>query len=677
MGNQQLLVLFLKGLVAAKKSLSLYPAGSEMATAWIQRLRRSLDSFLQQGMSFPIRVGRDRFLWAGEDLLTLDPTLETFRFDLEARGITEFSIEAGVEDWELQAFLELLNQPPISLPSVSGAAAQLRAKGVTQVAVVTLGPGALTPDGDATGEATWRLMQTGRDELDLFVEAVLEVLDERLADLTYDRAALRKWFADVAEGGQVEELYGAIKMLGGLAEGGGDREIRTRTMLEALLLLPDDILRPLLTKWLLPLAGTDLVAFNLLTQVTDDELTQIARLVPQEQLLALTSELLEFPWEEGKRQRLLEAIAWAVRRQDEPAPAPGASALLSRDDPVLVELRREITESCHPDVLLERSTDNLLALIFNVESEEYPAFVVDAVEELIGEALGRGKLDLAVRALASLGASTQLGGQKMREHARRLELFRRRVAGRAQIALVAGILRENVGPEQMERAAEYLRGVAREGVEEFANLLAEERDRRVRARMCQVLARVGPAMVPVLVPRLDDTRWYVVRNILYILGRIGHESAFLPLIPLLDHQHARVRVEAIRALALVGGEAAGGPILRCVPDHDPTVCRAAVKALGSLRSDEAVPVLRDLLTRPVMGEDDLEVRQEAVTALAAVGTPVARGVLDDLAGRRVWFWRRAEKRIRAMAAEALSGKRPPTASPPGAGGGGRGADDGR
>jgi hypothetical protein len=56
-----------------------------MATAWIQRLRRSLDSFLEQGMSFPIRVGRDRFLWAGEDLLTMDPTLETFRFDLDSR----------------------------------------------------------------------------------------------------------------------------------------------------------------------------------------------------------------------------------------------------------------------------------------------------------------------------------------------------------------------------------------------------------------------------------------------------------------------------------------------------------------------------------------------------------------------------------------------------------------
>jgi HEAT repeat protein len=109
------------------------------------------------------------------------------------------------------------------------------------------------------------------------------------------------------------------------------------------------------------------------------------------------------------------------------------------------------------------------------------------------------------------------------------------------------------------------------------------------------------------------------------------------------------------------------------------VCRAAVKALGSLRSDEAVPVLRDLLTRPVTGGDDLEIRQEAVTALAAIATPIARGVLDELAGRRVWFWQRTEKRVRAMAADALSGRRPSSASPVGAmsGAAGREADSGR
>jgi len=48
MASQSLVILFLKALVASRKSLGLYPVGSEMATAWIQRLHRSLDGFFQQ-----------------------------------------------------------------------------------------------------------------------------------------------------------------------------------------------------------------------------------------------------------------------------------------------------------------------------------------------------------------------------------------------------------------------------------------------------------------------------------------------------------------------------------------------------------------------------------------------------------------------------------------------------
>lgn len=654
MSNPQILVLFLKALMAAKKSVGLYPVGSDMSNAWIQRLHASRDGFVQQGLSFPLRVGRDRFLWAGEDLLTIDPTLEALRFDLESRGIADFSIDPAVGDWELRAFLELLNQPPASLTSLAGAPEYLRARGVLHVSVGT--PSGAAGD-EGAADASAQVLREGKDSLDLFVDAVLELTEERFADLTYDRMGLTGWLEAVADGDQVDVLYSALKMLGGMAEGGGDREIRTRTMIEATLLLPELTLRSLLTKWLIPLAGSDLIAFNLLTQITEDELQEIARLVPQEQLLSLSSELLEFPWEQGKRQRLLEAITLTVQRRAEPSPAGAPAALLTRDDPRLVSLRQEIAAACHPDVLLERSADILLALIFNVESEEYPGFAVDAIEEIVGEALARGKLDLAVRVLSTLSASSQLGGQQMREHSRRLAIFRRRVAGRTQISLVAGGLRQNVSSEQMQLAAEYLRLVTREGVEEFTGLLADERDRRVRARMCQVLANVGASIIPAMLPWIEDARWYVARNVLYILGRIGHESTFTSVMGVLDHPHPRVRMEAVRALGLIGGGLAVGPLLRAVTDVDPTVQVAVLKTLGSLRQDEAVPTLRDLAGAPVRSPVELEIRQEAINALVALGSPLALAALVKLSGRRPWFWQRKEKRIRAMAMTALSASR--------------------
>lgn len=646
MGTQQILVLFLKALIAAKKSLSLYPAGSEMATAWVQRLHRSIDGFFQEGLTFPVRVGRDRFISADEELLTIDPALDALRFDLEARGIAEFSIDRAVEDWELETFLNLLNQPPTSFESVSGAATLLERRQVVHISVREPSAGA--------GELLDAEARPEEEDLERLVEAVLERAQEHLAALAYDRERLLDWFRAITDHDRVDLLYPAIQMLGGMANGAGDREVRARTTIEAILQLPESVQRPFLAKWLVPLAASDVVAFNLLTQVTEDELGRIARLVPEEQLMALTSELLEFPVEAGKRQRLLESITWALQRRAQPEALLAPSEELTPDDSLLVELREEVTAACHPDVLLERSADILLALIFRVDGEEYPGFAVDALEEIMGEALARGRLDLAVNVLKSLSASTQLGTGWVRDHPRRFSLFLKRMAGRTHVSLVAGILRRRSDPQQMALAADYLRVVGREGAEEFAAVLAEEGDRRVRARMCQVLAAVGPSVIPALLPFLGDSRWYVVRNAVSILGRVGDESTFLSVVNALEHAHPRVRLEAVRALGVIGGRMAVTPLIRCLADPDPSVRSAAIRALGGLRDDEAVSALYGLVAQPgLKAPDDLAIKHEAINALAAIGTPRARDALVELAGRRVWFWNRVERRIRDMAADVL------------------------
>lgn len=649
MGNQQILVLFLKALIAAKKSLSLYPPGSEMATAWVRRLHRSLDGFFQEGMTFPIRVGKDRFHWAGEELLTIEATLEAFRFDLEARGIVEFSIDPSVEDWELEAFLDLLNQPAESFDSVAGASALLGRRKVVHITV-------REPTGGAGVEA--EEARPEEDELDRLVHAILERTEEHFGALSYDRDRLLGWFHSLTDDGRVDVLYPAVQLLGTMAGGAGDRDVRLRTVTEAVLNLPDAILRPFLTNWLVPLAASDVVAFNLLAQATEDEMGRIAKLVPADLFMSLTGELLEFPVEAGKRQRLLEAVTAALERRRQPGLAPGPAEELAHDDPLFVELREEILAACHSDVLLERSADILLALIFRVDGDEYPAFAVDALEEIMGEALARGRLDLAVNVLKNLSTTTQLGTGWMRDHPRRYALFMRRMASRTHISLVAGILRRRTETQQMALAAEYLRAVGREGADEFSAVLAEEGDRRVRARLCQVLATVGPSVVPALLPRLTESRWYVVRNVVGILGKIGDESTFLSVVNVLDHPHPRVRLEAVRALGVIGGRMAVTPLIRCLDDPDPTVRGAAVRALGALQDEEAVAALHGLVTRPGLGApDDLAIRHEAINALAAIGTPEARRALSELASRRVWFWNRVEKRIRDMAAEALRASR--------------------
>src|SRR5437762_3158292 len=596
MSNQQALVVFLRALLAAKKSLALYPPESDAAKAWIERLRRSLDDAFRQGLIFPIRLGRDRFAWAGGELRTTDRALKGLQFEMQSRGIIELSIEPSVENWELQALLELLNKPVKQFASITAANGYLRDRAVVHVSIAGPGLGGLpgppghsglgwgtgTEESGSGAGSGAMLGGTDADALELLVESILKMVDERFQSLAYDRSGLLEWFQTISRGGRVDALYAAVIMLGAMARGSGDREVRARTTLEALMLLPDATLGPFFTDHLLPGAASDLTAFNLLTQVTEDELRQIARHVPRERLVALIG-------------------------------------------------------SVHPG--------------------EYTGFAAEALGEIAREALAGDQADLALRVLRSVAIDAT--HEVSRESATRTALIRRKLAEHSHVSLVANLLRREPPTGPMEFAPEYLRLAGPEAVEVFTALLADEPHRRVRIRMCEVLARVGVPAIPPLLSRLGDQRWFVVRNALYTLRKIGHASAFPAIVPVLEHAHARVRLEAVRVAIQVGGPAARAPVLRRVHDPDTSVKRAAISAVGTPGNDAAVSALRKvLLGSGARSEDDAEVQFDTIRALAAIGTPAALDVLKATVSRRAWFWKRADRRVRDLAEQTLGGGTP-------------------
>jgi HEAT repeat protein len=134
---------------------------------------------------------------------------------------------------------------------------------------------------------------------------------------------------------------------------------------------------------------------------------------------------------------------------------------------------------------------------------------------------------------------------------------------------------------------------------------------------------------------LEDPRWFLVRNVVHVLCKIADESALDPVVRLLGHPHMRVRIEALRTLALIAPARAARPILPLSRDTDAEVRLEAIRALGALRRDEALPVLHEIAAG-AGDATDLVLREEAVEALAALGTAGACEALAALARRRVW-----------------------------------------
>ncbi len=241
---------------------------------------------------------------------------------------------------------------------------------------------------------------------------------------------------------------------------------------------------------------------------------------------------------------------------------------------------------------------------------------------------------------------------------------------------------------RLEDVNGYLVLLQRNSIKPLINLLGNLKDSKTRRVLCDTLAQIGKNVGEMFVPFIDDGRWYVVRNIVYILGRIGEEQSLPHIEKIMSHVEPRVRREAAQAFGLIGGPKAVGLLIKSLKDEDarvramaalnlgkvgkrdglgpllgvvqskefskkePMEIKAFFDAIGMTGSNDSIPLLQQLLERKSWfsrGKTDDVLRMGAATALGMIGTPEALGVLK--AGRDS-----KDESIRSVCLQALRGK---------------------
>ncbi len=190
-------------------------------------------------------------------------------------------------------------------------------------------------------------------------------------------------------------------------------------------------------------------------------------------------------------------------------------------------------------------------------------------------------------------------------------------------------------------------------VQPLLDRLKEERDNRSRKLISSVIIRLGSPAIPALIGALDDDRWVVVRNAVFILGSIREEETVPLLAPRLFHPEPKVRQETLRALTRIGGPDAVAILVKILDSPDRELSRQVLLALAAIRSPRAVPALLRLLNRPDPFFMHVEMKKGAAKALGEIGSAEAvPHLIRVLESRR--FWRRSRiNEIRAAAAAAL------------------------
>jgi len=292
-----------------------------------------------------------------------------------------------------------------------------------------------------------------------------------------------------------------------------------------------------------------------------------------------------------EEQMAEENMGLAPTPAKKPDPLPETSQILSE----AFALEKEDTERIRQ--LISGTFDqNHYALTINLlheilyQQHEFPEFseTVTIVEKIQTEFLGHGQLGYAAELLHllenfSAGLDQSRTGWKERVH-EALTL----AGGRERLKALAAALNENesITPAEIDN---YLDVFDWEALMVLTDLLGDLEYKEHRLALVNYLAKTGHEHIDLISKAVFDRRWYVVRNSVSILARIGGDKAFTYLEKVLGHEETRVRLELARSLAVQNNDQGAALLGKLIWDPDDKVVRTAMQILSQMTPEAMLP----------------------------------------------------------------------------------------
>jgi hypothetical protein len=170
-------------------------------------------------------------------------------------------------------------------------------------------------------------------------------------------------------------------------------------------------------------------------------------------------------------------------------------------------------------------------------------------------------------------------------------------------------------------------------IDKLLDSLRKDSDSKTRISIIHIIEEMGPAAIPAIKASINmNTPWYYLRNMAYVLGRIGNESSVDVLKPLLLHKEKRVGKEAFKSIVQTGGNMRGPMLLSMLFLVDQELRVNIIEALGKVKCKEAVTDLHNMLkSSSTMAKSDISLPEKICNALGAIGSPEAIKVLTVIA----------------------------------------------
>lgn len=657
------------------KNLRLYPATSAMIVQTVDKLYEAfLEIFAEEEAL--VFAESERSLLIGSEAL---PKKDQERLAVAAFldlmlnfGLRSVGFERGMTKEELTAFVDLMSKKPEAIKSRGGI--QALASGGKLEHIILNQKVYIASDHSHQIAASLDIKD------DQIIQYLASTYPEQDIDLDQVRAMARdaNWIKQIFQSGmaQILKQRGAVdnallsdqmvRMLAVLDKVADhvDRNTISRSIGKTIADLDPEIIRLVLIQKIQDVFGGNLYQ-DIISQIDEGKYEALTRQMRSEENGAS---------EERSRQQEKQATPSAEQVR-EILNAGEDGFFESATQAVLPDMVRQLAGSRAPEqagLLVDRVVDGLTST-----SPEYRAQAAGSLVEILDALPAKQQTDLVSSLSKKLtewirreeaaspsyqkicrrlkeGVADDIRQERYEEALPVLEVFSRIRSGLIEkndaVRAVASeiiselaaadllkILFEEFNTDAKKKQLEAGRVLARLGeapLNRLLDLLREKSDSNERVRILQLIGDIGATAVPVIRARIKESEpWYYLRNLAYLLGRVGNEATVKALEPLLLHHHARVRQEALKSIHRIGGHERGALLLSVLPRIDDSFKVSVVELLGVLRHAEAVePLIQVLTDRPVRGSrsrTDLEV--SVCTSLGHIGVPAAIPTLLKIA----------------------------------------------
>ncbi len=279
--------------------------------------------------------------------------------------------------------------------------------------------------------------------------------------------------------------------------------------------------------------------------------------------------------------------------------------------------------------------------------EDLVGFFTNAIEFSVG----KGDIDLVTNVLSRLKVLAENASveDSMKKHVKKILLF----AGSEPVVHLLGEVLDS-GQEVDEKVFEdFVKLLDRNAIVPFMKILGDLQTIHSRKLVIDALIFLGGKDIVTLARGLSDDRWYVVRNIIYILRKIGDKRAVDHLLKTVKHGDLRVRKEVIRTLGELGGAGVLQALRECLDDPEPEVRSAALKALANMGSEAAKRIILNRVSDKAFRDKDFAEKREHFEALSRWKDGEIFNFLVGTLKNRTFFGRAKTDEVRACAAYCL------------------------